>query len=379
MSGEILKIVDSIHKERDIDKELIFLGIEAALEVAARKRFGQEADVAMSIDRNTGVIAALLDGKPLAPKELGRIAALNAKQIIMQKIREAERDVIFSEFEEKIGTVTTGIVSRIEGSNVIVNITRTEAVLPRKEQVYAESYMVGDRMKFFIKNVKKVGQTVSIELSRTNPELIRLLFDIEIPEVSENVIEIRGLAREPGYRAKVAVYTEDPKIDAVGACVGVRGSRIKGIVDELGGEKIDIVRWSDDPAAFIIEALKPADITEITLDEDEMRAQVLVREESLSKAIGKRGKNVRLACRLTGWEIDIISPEALDYEVPGGPSEEDAAPPEATADKDDKDDEAAGEPAEDSAPAQDESAAADEDDKDDEADGEPAENKVTLQ
>jgi N utilization substance protein A len=312
MNTEILRIVDTIHRDKDIDKEVIFLGIESALKTAAKKRLGQDADINITIDRETGDITATLAGNVLAPKELGRIAALNAKQIIMQKIREAERDVVFAEFSGKIGSIMTGTVMRIEGSNIIVNVAKTEAVLPRKEQVYSESYQLGDRMKFYVHDVKKVGSKVSIELSRANPELIRLLFHIEIPEISENIIEIRGLAREPGYRAKIAVHTEDSKIDAVGACVGVRGSRIKSIVDELGGEKIDIVRWSPDPAEFIIEALKPAEITEITLDEEEQRAQVLVREDSLSKAIGKRGKNVRLASRLTGWEIDIVSPEGSE-------------------------------------------------------------------
>jgi N utilization substance protein A len=312
MSSEILRIVDAIHRDRDIDKELIFLGIEAALLSAARKRLGQESDFTIGIDRDTGEITAMLDDKRLAPTELGRIAALSAKQVIMQKIKEAERDVIYTEFEKKVGQVVTGTVSRFEGPKIIINVNRTEAVLPRKEQVYNESYQVGDRMKLFVYEVKKVGSKVEVVLSRAHPDLISELFRLEIPEVTEDLISIRGLAREPGYRAKIAVFTNDPKIDSVGACVGVRGSRIKSIVDELGGEKIDIVRWSEDPAAYIIEALKPAEITEITLDEDEMRAQVLVREDSLSKAIGKRGKNVRLACKLTGWEIDIVSPESIE-------------------------------------------------------------------
>lgn len=332
VSSEILRIVDAIHRERDIAKEIIFVGIESALETAAMKRFGKDSAVEITIDRENGSISAVVDGEPLDPNELGRIAALNAKQIIMQKIREAERDVVYNEFEEKVGTVVTAVVSRFEGPNVIVNISNVEAVLPKKEQIYSENYQVGDRLKFYIQEVKKVGSKVRIEVSRTHPELIRQLFLLEIPEISESLIEIRGLAREPGYRAKISVYTEDPKIDSVGACVGVRGSRIKSIVDELGGEKIDIVRWSDDPAEYIIEALKPAEITEITLDEDELRAQVLVRDESLSKAIGKRGKNVRLASKLTGWEIDIMSPESLvvEGEEGGELSEEDYESQETT-------------------------------------------------
>jgi N utilization substance protein A len=320
MNGELIRIVDSIHRDRDIDKETIFEGIEVALQSAVKKRAQDEDSVTVAINRESGAIEASADGERIDPEELGRIAALSAKQIIMQKIREAERDVVYMDFEKKQEQLLTGVVQRVEGPNVIVNLGRTEGILPIRERINTESYHPGDRLKFFVLDVKKSGQKVKIILSRTHPDLIRALFEMEVPEISEGIIEIRGIAREPGQRAKIAVTSNDARVDCVGACVGVRGARIKSIVGELNGEKIDIVEHSDDTVTYIANALKPAEGALITLDEEAKAATVVLPQDQLSLAIGKRGQNVRLASKLAGLEINIVSAEGEDdkYEEFGG-------------------------------------------------------------
>jgi len=309
--NEILRIVDTIHRDKNIDKEIVFRGIEAALLLAARKHYGQEEGLSIEIDRNSGAIRALRNGEPIHPEELGRIAAQIAKQVITQKIREAERDVIFSEYESRIGTIVSGTVQRMEGSSIIVNLGRAEGFLPRHEQIFSENYRIGERIRALILEVEKAGTQVRIILSRTHPDFVRRLFELEVPEISEKVVEIKGLAREPGHRTKIAVASSDAKVDSVGACVGVRGSRIRNIVDKLNGEKIDIVRWSDSVAQFIVNALKPAEVESLQLDEAAKKALVIVGDDQLSLAIGKRGQNVRLASKLTGWEIDVTSPAEM--------------------------------------------------------------------
>ncbi|MHC5035955.1 MAG: transcription termination factor NusA [Planctomycetota bacterium] len=309
MNGELLRIVDAIHRDKAIDKEVIFIGIEQALISAARKRYGQDEDLTIRIDRLSGEISASAEGREIDPIELGRIAAQSAKQVIIQKIREAERDVIYADYETRRKDVVHGTVTRIEGPNIIVNLGKAEGILPKKEQVPDEPYNVGDRLRFYIVDVKKISQKVKIILSRSHPELIRRLFELEVPEIGDGIIEIRCLVREAGYRTKVAVVSSDPKVDSVGACVGVRGARIKSIIDELSGEKIDIIRWSDGSETLIANALKPAQIRQIELDEMNGRATVIVDEDQLSLAIGKRGQNVRLASRLAKWEIDIMTEE----------------------------------------------------------------------
>ncbi|MHC4778675.1 MAG: transcription termination factor NusA [Planctomycetota bacterium] len=309
MNGELLRIVDAIHRDKAIDKEVIFIGIEQALLSAARKRFGQEEDLIIEIDRETGGISATAEGKEIDPIELGRIAAQTAKQVIIQKIREAERDVIYTDYETRRKDIVHGSVSRIEGPNIIVNLGKAEAILPKKEQVPEELYNVGDRLRVFIVDVKKISQKVKIIVSRSHPELVRRLFELEVPEIADGIIVIQNLVREAGYRTKIAVISTDPKVDSVGACVGVRGSRIKSIIDELSGEKIDIIRWSEASDTLIANALKPAQIRNIELDDMNGRATVIVDEDQLSLAIGKRGQNVRLASRLAKWEIDIMTEE----------------------------------------------------------------------
>ena len=313
MNGELLRLVDSIHRDKDIDKEIIFRGIEDALLSAARKRFGQRDSIMITIDRETGDILAFDGDDPINPAELGRIAAQTAKQVIIQKIREAESEVVFEEFEGKMHDIINGVVQRVEGSTVIVNLGRVEGIMPKREQVPDDTYRPGERVKCYVLDVRREGQRVKVLLSRTHPDIVKRLFEIEVPEVGDRIIEIKGLAREPGSRTKIAVLSSDTRVDCVGACVGVRGSRIKNIVAELGGEKIDIVPWSPEPEMFISKALSPAEIYSITLNSALNRARVVVPEDQLSLAIGKKGQNVRLAARLTKWDIDVMSKDESDH------------------------------------------------------------------
>ena len=306
MNGELLRLVDAIHRDKNVDKEILLEGIEQALASAARKVYGSE-DIVVTIDRETGDISALDGETPIDPVSLGRIAAQTAKQVMIQKIREAERDVIFEEYQDRKGQLVTGTVQRFEGGSLIVNLGKTEGILPRGEQIPGEVYQPGDRIRVLVLDVRKVGPRVKIILTRTHPDLIRRLFELEVPEVSEKIIQIRELAREAGQRTKVAVTSIDSKVDCVGACVGVRGSRIRNIVDELNGEKIDIVRWNESVEVLIMASLKPAEISSIDLDPENRRARVIVPEDQLSLAIGKRGQNVRLAGKLCDWELDIVS------------------------------------------------------------------------
>jgi len=313
MSVDLVRIVDSIHRDKNIPKDILFEGIESALQTAARKHYPEAGDnIVVEIDRDNGNIKATKDGEKMDPAMLGRIAAQTAKQVIIQKIREAERDSLFEEFEDQRGDLVTGTVQRFEGGAVLVNLGKTDALLPRSEQIPGESYHPNERIRAVILDVRKVGQRVKIILSRTHPDFVRRLFELEIPEIQDQTISIRALAREAGYRSKVAVTSIDAKVDAVGACVGVRGTRIKNIVDELGGERIDIVRWNESLQVLIPNALQPAEIDEVMLCQLLGRAIVLVREDQLSLAIGRRGQNVRLASKLVGWDIEIMTSEELD-------------------------------------------------------------------
>jgi len=313
---EILRIVDAIHRDKNIDKEIVFQAIEAALVTALKRQYGEEADIVIAIDRGDGVVSGSHAGEPIDTAELsGRIGAQTAKQVIIQKIREAERDAIHDEFEEQIGHMVSGVVSRFEGATATVTLGATETILPRSEQIPGESYHPNERIRATIFEVRKVGSRVKIILSRIRPQLVQRLFEQEIPEIADGVIEIRAIAREPGYRSKVAVISSDNRIDCVGACVGVRGNRIKNIVEELGGERIDIVRWNDDLQVLVPNALQPAEIDEVILCQMLGRGIVLVREDQLSLAIGRRGQNVRLASKLCGWDIEIMTREELDQQI----------------------------------------------------------------
>jgi N utilization substance protein A len=312
MSVDLVRIVDSIHRDKNISKDILFEGIQSALTTAARKHYPEAGEIEVRIDPDSGAIDATKDGIKMDPSELGRIAAQTAKQVIIQKIREAERDSLFDEFEDQRSDLVTGTVQRFEGGAVIVNLGKTDGILPRSEQIPGESYHPNERIRAIILDVRKVGQRVKIILSRTHPDFVRRLFELEIPEIADQIIAIRALAREAGYRSKVAVTSIDTKVDAVGACVGVRGTRIKNIVDELGGERIDIVRWNESLQVLIPNALQPAEIDEVMLCHLLGRAIVLVRDDQLSLAIGRRGQNVRLASKLVGWDIEIMTAEELD-------------------------------------------------------------------
>ena len=312
MSVDLVRIVDSIHRDKNIPKDVLFEGIESALATAAKKHYPDAEEITVKIDQDSGKISTTTDGKAVIPPDFGRIAAQTAKQVIIQKIREAERDSLFDEFEDQRGDLITGTVQRFEGGAVTVNLGKTDALLPRSEQIPGESHHPGERVRAVILDVRKVGQRVKIILSRTHPDFVRRLFELEIPEIADQIISIRALAREAGYRSKVAVTSIDTKVDAVGACVGVRGTRIKNIVDELGGERIDIVRWNESLQVLIPNALQPAEIDEVMLCQLLGRAIVLVREDQLSLAIGRRGQNVRLASKLVGWDIEIMTSEELD-------------------------------------------------------------------
>jgi N utilization substance protein A len=313
---EILRIVDAIHRDKNIDKEVVFQAIEAALVTALARQYGEESQIVIAIDRENGQLSGVRDGQAIDTAELsGRIGAQTAKQVIIQKIREAERDAIHDEFEEQIGQMVSGVVTRHEGAAATVTLGANEAILPRSEQIPGESYHPNERIRATIFEVRKVGSRVKIILSRIRPQLVQRLFEQEIPEIADGVIEIRAIAREPGYRSKVAVISSDNRIDCVGACVGVRGNRIKNIVEELGGERIDIVRWSDDLQVLVPNALQPAEVDEVILCQMLGRGIVLVREDQLSLAIGRRGQNVRLASKLCGWDIEIMTREELDQQI----------------------------------------------------------------
>ena len=313
---EILRIVDAIHRAKNIDPEIVFQAIEAALISAVRKHFGDETEVEVNISREDGTISGTMDGKPLDPDEtIGRIGAQTAKQIIIQKIREAERDALYDEYEAEIGQMLTGVIHRYDGRTATVQLSNVEAILPYKEQIPGETHHTNERVRATVFEVRKQGSRVKVILSRTRPQLVQRLFEQEIPEIAEGVIEVRALSRGPGCRSKVAVSSSDQRVDCVGACVGVRGNRIKNIVDELAGERIDIVRWNDDLMEFIPNALQPAEVEEVILCEMLGRAIVLVREDQLSLAIGRRGQNVRLASKLAGWDIEIMTREELDEQI----------------------------------------------------------------
>lgn len=314
--AELLRNVDAIHRDKNIDKEIVFDGIEAAIVTAAKRRYGEEEEILVTIDRASGTVTGTHNGEPFDPEEtFGRIGAQTAKQVIIQKIREAERDALYDEYDKEIGQLVTGIVQRYEGGAATVSLNNSEAILPRSEQIPGETHHANERVRATVFEVKKVGSRVKIILSRTRPDLVRRLFEQEIPEIADGVIQIRAIAREPGYRSKVAVSSSDQRVDSVGACVGVRGNRIKNIVDELAGERIDIVRWNDDMQVLIPNALQPAEVEEVILCQMLGRAIVLVREDQLSLAIGRRGQNVRLASKLCGWDIEIMTREELDEAI----------------------------------------------------------------
>lgn len=316
---EVLRIVDAIQRDKSIDKEIVFGGIEQAILSAARRHFGDDHELSVNIDRETGEPTVFCDEEKLAQdvlgEILGRVAAQTAKQVMIQKIREAERDTVFDEYLEMQHQSVSGSVSRVEGGAVLINLGKIEGILPRGEQIPGESFRVGDRARAIVLDVRKAGSRVKVILSRTHPDMVRRLFELEIPEVSDRIIDVRSLAREAGYRSKVAVSCIDSSIDCVGACVGMRGARIKNIVDELAGERIDIVRWNDSLQVLVPNSLQPAEVEDVILCPMLGRVIVLVREDQLPLAIGRKGQNVRLASKLVGWDIEVMTQNELDEQL----------------------------------------------------------------
>lgn len=328
MNGELIAALEQLHKEKDIPMTSLIEAIEAAMESAYRRHYGVSEDIRLEIDPKTRTVRIIArrpvpapdgaigeDGEPLVTyvehevdlQEFGRIAAQTAKQVILQRIREAERAVIYDEFSHRVGEVVTAEFQRRDARNVYFAIDRTEAIMPATEQIPGESYRFGDRVRVYVLEVRRTSKNPQIIVSRAHPGLVVRLFELEVPEVYDGIVEIKGIAREPGARSKVAVHSRDPQVDAVGACVGHRGSRVQAIVDELRGEKIDIVRYSDDIAEYLRSALSPARVSQVVLNEADKSAIVIAPDNQLSLAIGRRGQNVRLAAQLTGWHIDIRS------------------------------------------------------------------------
>jgi N utilization substance protein A len=319
----VLSLVDAMHREKNISKDIIFGGIEQAIQLAVERASLEEVDVLVHIDRQTGEIIAQRGDQMLEPELLGRIAAQAARQVMTQKIREAESEGVFTEFQARKGELVSGTVQRVDNGTAIVSLSKdgkssggtVEAILPRSEQIPGETHQVNDRIKAVVMDVRRQGHRVKIVLSRCHPDFVRGLFEQEIPEIQDRTIEIKQVAREAGYRSKVAVSSIDMKVDCVGACVGVRGSRIKNVIDEINGERIDIVRWNDSMQVMIPNALQPAEIADVQLYPRLGRAIVLVPEDQLSLAIGRRGQNVRLASKLVGWDIDIMTMDELSRDL----------------------------------------------------------------
>lgn len=316
MNEELLTVLEHIEREKGINKEFLFKAIESALTSAAKKIVGnKEADVVATIDRETGSIKILSEGKEVKSEEFGRIAAQTAKQVIIQKIREAERDIVFEDYQKRLGTITSGSVHRFEKGDIVIDLGKAEGILPKSQQCPKDRYKQGDRVRVLIQEVTKTSHGPQIILSRADPMFVKKLFEIEVPEITESIVEVRSISREPGERTKIAVWSKDEKVDAVGACVGMRGSRVKDIVRELQGERVDIVRWSDDLREYVKAALSPTEISEIKIDKETKKIEVVVPDDQLSIGIGKHGQNIRLASRLVGWEMDIRGKEEKKKET----------------------------------------------------------------
>jgi N utilization substance protein A len=337
--SELLQVADSVARDKGIDRDEVLEAMEQAIQKAGRSKYGQEYDIRAEIDRRSGEIRLLrfrevadpIENEatqiplaearrfnpeaeigdfitdPLPPIDFGRIAAQTAKQVIVQKVRDAERARQYKEFKDRVGEIVNGLAKRVEFGNVIVDLGRAEAILRRDELLPRESFRQGERVRAYIYDVRQETRGPQIFLSRTHPQFMAKLFAQEVPEIYDGIIEIRAVARDPGSRAKIAVISNDSGIDPVGACVGMRGSRVQAVVAELQGEKIDIIPWSGDPATFVVNALAPAEVAKVVMDEEQRRIEVVVPDDQLSLAIGRRGQNVRLASQLTGWDIDILT------------------------------------------------------------------------
>lgn len=338
-STEILQIVEAVAREKGIQRESVIAALESAIQIAGRRKYGHDHEIRAEIDRKTGEVRlfrereivdkvenyvtqiSLADARekdpdvelggrvsdPLPPIDLGRVAAQTAKQVIVQKVREAEREKQYEDFKDRVGEIANGIVKRVEHGNVIVDFGSAEAVVLPDGQIRSEQFRTGDRIRAYIADVRRENKGPQIFLSRSHPMFMAKLFAQEVPEVYDGIIEIKAVARDPGSRAKIAVLSHDSNIDPVGSCVGVRGARVQAVINELQGEKVDIIPWSPEPANFVVNALVPAEVSKVVIDEEKKRIEVVVPDTQLSLAIGRRGQNVRLASQLTGWNIDVLS------------------------------------------------------------------------
>jgi transcription termination/antitermination protein NusA len=336
---ELLQIADAVAREKNIDKEIVLAAMADAIQKAARSRYGQETNIRADINARTGeiklqrlleVVETIEDpttqieklrardrnpdaeigdfiAEQLPPMDFGRVAAQSAKQVIVQKVREAERDRSYDEYKDRINEIVSGVVKRVEYGNVIVDLGQGEGIIRRDEVIPRENFRYGDRVRAYVYDVRREQRGPQVFLSRTHPMFMAKLFTSEVPEIYDGIIEIKSVARDPGSRAKIAVTSRDASIDPVGACVGMRGARVQAVVAELQGEKIDIIPWSPDAASFLVNALQPAEVAKVVLDEDAERIEIIVADDQLSLAIGRRGQNVRLASQLTGWDIDILT------------------------------------------------------------------------
>ena len=351
MNREFIKAVEELEKEKEISKDLLIEAIESALVSAYKKNYGTSQNVRVNINRDTGDIDVFMRKdiveeveddqlevsiedarevdpkfqvgdvieKQVTPRDFGRIAAQTAKQVVVQRIREAERGLIYDDYSNRQSEIITGIIQRISNDTVFINMGKTEGILAATEQVHGEKYVINSRIKVFIMDVKKTTKGPQVYLSRSHPGLVKRLFELEVPEIQDGIVEIKSISREAGSRTKMAVYTADENVDPVGACVGSRGTRVQAIVDELFGEKIDIINWSDNPEKLISSALSPAKVEKVIINDEGKSATVIVPDYQLSLAIGKEGQNVRLAAKLCGWKIDIKShtqffPENVEYD-----------------------------------------------------------------
>jgi len=345
MNSDLIAVLDYMEREKGIKREVLLDALSTALLTAAKKSVGPARDLRVTIDPRTGEITALANLivvehvqnvhdeillvrakkiKPdanvgdvieveVTPEGFGRIAAQTARQAILQRIRQIEKEMIFDEFKDRAGEIVSGTVRRFDRSDVIVDLGKFEAIMPMRERVATEDYNIGDRIRAYVVAVENSNRGPEIIISRSHPNFVRRLFEVEVSEIADRTVEIKAISREAGYRTKIAVWSADEKVDPVGACVGMRGSRVKNIVRELNQEKVDIIRWSADPREFVVEALKPAKIKSITIDQDRHAVQVTVEEDQLSLAIGRRGQNARLTSRLTGWEINISKDESVTH------------------------------------------------------------------
>ncbi len=344
---DLEQIISQVGRDKGIDKKVLITALESAVLSAAKKHYGHNRNLEAAYNSELGEIEVIefrtvVDdvqdhatqmtreearkefdpncevgdelGRKLNSTELGRIAAQTAKQVIIQKLRDAERDIIFSEYRDRKGELVNGIVQRFERRNIVVNLGRTDAVLPEREQIQRERYRQGDRVRAMILDIDPAARGPQVVLTRSHPEFMKKLFELEVPEISEGIVEIRSVAREPGERAKIAVYSNDPSVDPVGACVGIKGSRVQAVVSELRGERVDIVPWTADAPSFVARALQPATVVRVVVDEEEHAMEVVVSDEELSLAIGRRGQNVKLASKLSGWRIDVRSESVAEEE-----------------------------------------------------------------